>query len=201
MKYILILLTPAILLLSCSKNSPGEPNTQDSTFTDIRDGQVYTFSHFGSQVWMTQNLNYVIDSSWCYDNNSENCDTFGRLYNWDAAMNAAPAGWHLPSYSEWQTLTAYLGGNEVAGGAMKDTILWSAPNTGGTNSSGFRALPGGRSDYPSFDYVYKYMLAEWWSSTEVSTYATAVSVEYRLPYALGYTGYKSIRYSVRCIRN
>src|SRR5258708_31739596 len=38
-------------------------NNVDSTFTDQRDGQVYKFRHIGAQVWMTQNLNYAVDTS------------------------------------------------------------------------------------------------------------------------------------------
>nr|WP_244831644.1 hypothetical protein [Candidatus Vampirococcus lugosii] len=25
-------------------------------------------------------------NSWCYDDDSANCEKYGRLYNWDAAM-------------------------------------------------------------------------------------------------------------------
>jgi uncharacterized protein (TIGR02145 family) len=39
---------------------------------------------------------------------SEIYKTFGVLYNWPAAMNACPKGWHLPSYAEWEQLGQYI---------------------------------------------------------------------------------------------
>jgi uncharacterized protein (TIGR02145 family) len=44
---------------------------------------------------------------------------------------------------EWDTLIARLGGSSVAGGKMKSTDKWLAPNTGATNESHFSAIPGG----------------------------------------------------------
>jgi uncharacterized protein (TIGR02145 family) len=143
-------------------------NPTDSTFTDPRDGQLYTFRHIGTQVWMTKNLNYTITSgSWCYDNNSANCDIYGRLYDWSTALAASPPGWHLPSDEEWQTLIGYLGGNSVAGGKMKEagTVHWLTPNTAANNNSGFTGLPGGYRVLSSFSKPpNEYGL--WWSSTE-----------------------------------
>lgn len=83
-------------------------NVSDSTFTDPRDGQVYTFRHIGTQVWMTKNLNYNASGSACYDDNPANCGLYGRLYDWSTSLTVAPPGWHLPSDTEWQTLIDYL---------------------------------------------------------------------------------------------
>lgn len=81
---------------------------------------------------------------------------YGYLYNWYAAMgdadgsgssetSIAVSGWHLPAYTECDTLVAYLGGISVAGGALKETGLthWNSPNNGATNSSGFKAVGEG----------------------------------------------------------
>jgi hypothetical protein len=40
-------------------------------------------------------------------------------------------------------VTTYLGGETVAGAALKATTLWDTPNTGASHSSGFKALRGG----------------------------------------------------------
>ena len=86
--------------------------------------------------------------AWCwYNNDSANGPIYGRLYNWYAVNDPrglAPIGWHVPSNTEWGVLETCLGGEEVAGGALKSTTGWTAPNTGATNSSGFTALPGGQ---------------------------------------------------------
>jgi hypothetical protein len=53
------------------------------------------------KVWMTENLNYQTADSWCYDDSAANCETYGRLYTWEAAKKACPAGYHLPSNQDW----------------------------------------------------------------------------------------------------
>ncbi|HPG32880.1 MAG TPA: fibrobacter succinogenes major paralogous domain-containing protein [Lentimicrobium sp.] len=133
-------------------------------------GQTYNTVQIGNQCWMKENLNYATGNSWCYDNDPANCNIYGRLYDWNTALNACPPGWHLPSDTEWTMLTDFLGGEEVAGGKLKATTHWPSPNTGATNSSGFTGLPGGdRSQWGTFLEMGFY--GSWWSSTE-SEYST-----------------------------
>jgi len=72
---------------------------------------------------------------------------YGLLYNWYAIESSilAPIGWHVPSSSEFEILTDFLEGEEVAGGKLKEagTTNWSEPNEGATNESNFTGLPGG----------------------------------------------------------
>ena len=122
--------------------------------------------------------------AWCYyNNNSSSGTTYGKLYNWyavagihDADPNTpnkvlAPTGWHVPTDSEWTTLTTTLGGTSVAGGKMKVTTLWNSPNTNATNSSSFTGLPGAlRTKVGTFLIIGSYGF--WWSSTQYyGTYA------------------------------
>ena len=64
------------------------------TFTDNRDGQTYKWVKIGKQVWMSENLNHKKVDSWCYNNTASKCNQYGRLYNWEAAKDACPNGWH-----------------------------------------------------------------------------------------------------------
>ncbi|WP_396141563.1 fibrobacter succinogenes major paralogous domain-containing protein [Flavobacterium sp.] len=106
--------------------------------------------------------------AWCYYNNDPaNGAIYGKLYNWYAVAGIhdnnpatpnkilAPTGWHVPTDTEWTTLTTFLGGESVAGGKMKSTGtiqagtgLWQNPNTvvAATNESGLTVLPGGFRD-------------------------------------------------------
>ena len=73
---------------------------------------------------------------------------FGRLYNGYAvadSRNIAPVGWHVATQAEWQTLSDYLGGDLVSAGKLKEigTTSWKTPNSGATDSVGFKALASG----------------------------------------------------------
>src|SRR5262249_47959916 len=117
--------------------------------------------------------------AWCwYNNDSATGAVYGKLYNWYAVNDPrglAPAGWHVPSDAEWDTLATHLGSN--AGGKLKDTGtieagtgLWHAPNTGATNKTGFTGLPGGyRPNYGTGTFYYIGSYGYWWSSTEYDT--------------------------------
>ncbi|WP_407447648.1 fibrobacter succinogenes major paralogous domain-containing protein [Fibrobacter sp.] len=74
-----------------------------NTLKDLRDGQVYKTTTIDipsknySEVWMAENLNYETDNSWCGGGSGTtegNCETYGRLYTWAAAMD---------SVGEWST--------------------------------------------------------------------------------------------------
>ncbi len=114
------------------------------SLTDPRDGQTYEWVRIGNQVWMAENLNYDAGNGcWCYDDNSRNCNQYGRLYNWETAKRVCPDGWHLPSKREFETLLNQYGG--------EGEQAYTALKSGG--SSGFSALFGGYFYDGSFGHL------------------------------------------------
>lgn len=148
-------------------------------FTDPRDGEIYTILDIGNQTWFAENLNYEIENSWCYDETTVSCNTYGRLYDWEAALIGCPVGWHLPTDDEWKALELALGMNidEVdewandrgtdQGDKLKEagSTHWGGTNDG-TNSSGFSALPGGTYDPWDDDFTSLGSTGAWWTATE-----------------------------------
>ena len=184
----------------------------------------------GTQVWAIKNLDVtkyrdgtvipevtdptawvgLTTGAWCYYNNdSENGPIYGKLYNWYAVNDPrglAPTGYHIPTDTEWTTLTTFLDGEGVegvAGGKMKETgtTLWNSPNTGATNSSGFTGLPGGlNSNYGMF-YNISYD-GYWWSSTEFNTPdALFRTLSHYDGFTFRYASIKANGFSVRCLRD
>jgi uncharacterized protein (TIGR02145 family) len=189
------------------------------------------FVTIGTQVWTNKNLDVstyrngdiipqVTDATtwaalttgaWCYYNNDSTMGAkFGKLYNWYAVNDPrgiAPTGWHVPTDTEWTTLTSYLGGKTVAGGKMKEagTLNWLSPNTGATNESGFTGLPGGLRDTPPSCLFYTVGVNGYWWSTTTSEYFSNAAWYFELVMDAGElstTIYnKGTGLSVRCLRD
>jgi len=185
----LIFLTLIFLLCltDCKKEDKAPVN---QNIIKDADGNVYTSVQIGTQVWLVENLKTTkfrnndpipnitetlawgaaTTSAYCNLSNDEvNANLFGRLYNWYAVndnRNIAPPGWHIPSDAEWATLESFLGGGTVAGGKLKESgsAHWCNQNVGGTNESGFKALPGGTRTDKLF--VTGCQWGTFWSSTE-----------------------------------
>jgi len=123
--------------------------TSRTAFTDSRDGKKYRTIEIGAQTWMAENLNFNAEGSKCLDNKEENCQKYGRLYDWYTAIKSCPNGWHLPSHAEWETLVNFAGGEKKAGKVLKATNGWNdngRKSGNGTDIFGFSALPGGDGD-------------------------------------------------------
>jgi uncharacterized protein (TIGR02145 family) len=138
-----------------------------SPFTDSRDGKIYKAIKVGKRVWMAENLNYAASGSACYKDKADNCAKYGRLYDWNTAMAACPAGTHLPGDAEWQILVDYAGGEKTAGTKLKSSKGWKSYKgvPTGTNDYSFSALPGGLgADGGYFNYAGN--IGFWWSTTD-----------------------------------
>ena len=153
---------------------------------------------------MAENLAYKASSGcWAYNDSVPNVVKYGYLFNLETAKTVCPKGWYLPNDADWETLITYLGGEDVAGGKLKETgtTHWTSPNTGATNESGFTALPGGGRGYDgTFDDIGGQ--GYWWSSTESSTDGTGFKIMYCTGSHVNSnnTNMKSSGFSVRCIR-
>ncbi len=206
-----------------------DPSTE---FCDSRNATVYGYAKIGEQTWMAENLNIEYNEgtakSYCYNNNADSCAKYGRLYTWSAAMDSAtvfsedgkdcgngttcsatgnvrgvcPAGWHLPSNGEWNTLSNYVaanttGGVDSVGYALKSASGWK-DGENGSDAFGFGALPAG--SYSNTDSFHDILtLANFWSSTETN-YITAP--HWLISNALKMlNNKKSVAFSVRCVKD
>jgi uncharacterized protein (TIGR02145 family) len=199
------------------------------TVKDI-DNNTYESVKIESQIWLASNLKATsyrngdpIETTtpasaditgesapkyqWAYEGDEINAHAFGRLYTGYAVTDSrgiCPTGWHVPSDTEWATLTNALGGEEVAGGFMKETgtIHWESPNAEATNISLFAALPGGgREEAGSFNNTALGQFGWWWTST----FENITQLSWILRYDDGtasrmYTS-RGAGFSVRCVKD
>jgi len=182
-------------------------DVESGTFTDSRDSKVYKWVKLGGETWMAENLNYDVPSSTidaCYENKTENCNKYGRLYDWETAMASCPVGWHLPSSAEWDALINFAG-NYIAGASLKSKTGWNIgyDYTVGTDDFGFSALPAGGGNSNSadggFDGVGSY--SSWWTSGDNIDSADFRLMEYDNNGIRNLYTYKFLTHSVRCVQN
>ncbi len=214
---------------------PTQSQTIDLEFIPCvdEDGNNYAVVTIGTQTWMAENLKYLPSVSTSSDNSyvdpyyyvydyegtsvseakaTDNYKTYGVLYNWPAALNACPSGWHLPTDNEWKTLEMHLGmsqseANQTGwhrgtdeGKKLKSTSGWY-DNGIGTDEVGFSAFPGGYRGY----YGGFYDLGEdgyWWSATaDGSTFGWFRHLYYKFDEVHRFSFNKPYGYSVRCVRD
>ena len=207
------------------------PTTTTTTTTGIPSVTI------GTQVWMDRNLDVttyqngdvipqvtdptawagLTTGAWCYLNNDPTYGPiYGKLYNWFAVNDPrglSPVGYHVPSLVEYTTLSDYLGGDLVAGGALKEAGFahWNSPNTGATNSSGWTGLPGyTRLSNGTFGALVLNTFGYWWTSSQNSpgnSYYVWLYTNYEafvgVPPSSPAGSYLDPKYgfSVRCLQN
>jgi len=192
------------------------------------DGNSYPVIRIGSQNWMAENLRAshfrnmdeipttddILEDlteiedpvfQWIFDNEEASAETTGRLYTWYTVndfRNICPVGWAVPSDDEWSMLTQFLGGEHISGAKLKDNCsdLWTYPNTGADNRTGYSAIPGGfryaHGEFSNFGEN-----AYLWSRTEANLNSAFV----RYMFYDNETVYKGMNskkhaFSVRCIK-
>jgi uncharacterized protein (TIGR02145 family) len=187
---------------TCTDN--GWVRTEDRSIGYVKDGagNRYNTTVVGNQQWMRSNLYYNVDSSYCYK--SDSCHVYGRLYTFGAAMKACPAGWHLPTRSEYHTLMneATNGSSTGEGRALKSYWHWD-----GSDAVAFDARPAGYYVASSNAYYNFGIWALLWTST-----SNANAGATRAAYLILKTGENDVTYgdadltkpnaySVRCVQD
>jgi uncharacterized protein (TIGR02145 family) len=168
---------------------------------DPRDMQKYIIVLIGDTWWLAENLNYhAIVGSYYYTNDSIKYHRYGRLYNWNAAMNSCPAGWHLPSDDEWKNLEEAAGmpSQEIDNTGDRGNIADDLKCEGSLN---FDALLGGMR-YENNKYYGVGKEGYFWTSSEEDSdnawhrkffqYLSVINRIYKD---------KSSGYSVRCAKD
>ena len=141
-------------------------------------GKAYEIVKIGTQWWMAENLAYNVEGDGCraYNDDEDNVAAYGRLYSWDAAMEACPDGWELPTADDWEELAVFVASEFTDCFTTDDNLYhnWykvghylqiNGPNSGwgGDNQYGFRALAGGNLRKDSDDgWLFENMGSQCW---------------------------------------
>lgn len=155
------------------------------------DGNKYKTVKIGKQVWMAENLRVstfrngdkienaptvpvylkyankdlsILPSYWCnYGSDAKLDNTYGKLYNLAAVYNhsnLAPEGWHIATEKDWKELLEFAGSPEKL---MAETgWIDRDKDAGGSNETGFSALPGGGRVFAGYENLYR--VGKWWAA-------------------------------------
>jgi uncharacterized protein (TIGR02145 family) len=154
---------------------------------------------------VNQSDNGILEK-YCYNDLPSNCDTYGGLYTWSEAMKylssqnlhgICPAGWHIPTSDEFNTLKNFV---------HNDANALKAPTEGtgafvGTNTSGFSAMLAG-SRGTGGHYTHQRVYGIFWNSTDYDPLRAYVhQVDYNVGDVSYYANGKEAAFSVRCIKD
>ncbi|MBO7414206.1 MAG: fibrobacter succinogenes major paralogous domain-containing protein [Fibrobacter sp.] len=169
-------------------------------FKDPRDKQSYRLVKIDGREWFGDNLNFKAENSYCYDDSDDNCMAYGRLYTWDAAKKACPAGFRLPSQEDFESLWTAAGADFNAAYLLKTTYGWKG-ETNGNDTLKFSAMPAGnRFDDETYGNMNKF--AFFWSGTAEDG-SNDARVWFMTNKTMGFSYSakpKIFGFSVRCVR-
>ena len=172
--------------------------------------------------------NDSIIQKYCYKNDPANCDIYGGLYTWHEIMEYSadtgsrgicPEGWHIPTDEDWKILEETIDNHIIdnvagwdttgwrgsdAGGNLKNmgTKKWYNPNSGATDTKGFRALPGGFRNFENGSFDKLQSTAFFWTSTAAGESAAWFRL-LSYTHADVYRNYSktTTAFSVRCLKD
>jgi uncharacterized protein (TIGR02145 family) len=169
-------------------------------FTDKRDGNEYRTITIAGVTWMAENLKFKPKSgAFYFDNDSNNVPGYGILYEWETARNICPAGWHLPSGTDYQILANHFEQKNSWGRIASD------PTSFGIQLGGMQDYEGIFSEMDESGY--------YWTSTEYdktnAEYFSYLLIDDKPVIDISrkeditdiHGTEKSNKYSVRCIKN
>ena len=208
------------------------------------DGNIYTTVSIGTQTWTVENLRttkyndgspiplVTNDGPWsglgtgayCFYGNTTEAtqqQRLGALYNWYTVNTGklTPAGWHVPSDSEWSVLENYLiangynfdgttMGNKIAKSMAANTDWTLSTNTGAVgndlsanNRSGFSALPVGHRYYTGGFLAQSEDIFLWSTTENNASSAYFRCLYFGVSYSQRSTYDKTFGCSVRLIRD
>ena len=184
-----------IVMINCSKKTDTpEQLSQPSDKTSIPSKLM-----LDQRIWMTTNLDVTIPESYCQLDDTLNCNKYGRLYTWEAAVQGCKSlgqGWRLPTNQEWQNMAKHYGGLY---GASEDNGKSAYVTLSEGGGAGFDALLGGNRE-PDGSYQRLGAHGFYWTSTESdSTEAWFYNFAKEATVLNHHTGTRKRSLSVRCI--
>jgi len=203
-------------------------------------GYSYPTVEIGTQCWFKENLrtdkfrngNVIanvttqwnvtggVGPAWChYNNDSNNENTYGKLYSVYAALDPrgiCPPGFRLPTRAEFDSLISFAGSNRhgllscrqvdspLGGSCATDQHpRWnSSASYNGNDSLGFSALPGGSKEGSSF--VNLGVSGHFWTFTPYQTtrmYEGVADISNSNGFYSSLLAYFTTGRSIRCIKN
>lgn len=127
----------------------------------------YDIVTIGSQTWMAENLYSQLMSPYCFQNRTDYCEMYGRLYTLSLTENSCPDGWHVPDSTDWKILLEAVGNNSAK---KLKSEQWA-----GSDEFGFGVLPAGSGNI-SENWKQSYDATEscFWTSSETDEKNAAV---------------------------
>jgi uncharacterized protein (TIGR02145 family) len=191
---------------------PGSPSV-------MYEDKLYNTVQIGNQCWLKENLdigtmipgsqdqtNNQLMEKYCYDNDPNNCNIYGGLYQWNEAMQyvntpgsrgICPLGWHIPTLAEYDILKTLVNDDSNALKREDQGMGYGQ----GTNLSGFSALlAGSRNLSGSFGDLGRY--TTFWSSSEYyAEFAYYINLYYYGGQIRLGASYYRFGDSVRCLKD
>jgi len=189
--------TSAVTFDTTSAFEPHKALAVDFGYDSVKyEGRYYNTIKINDLVWFAENMAADKGDNWCYSGKDDNCEKYGRLYNWKTAMEVCPEGWRLPSSDDFYMLYNYVGGANV----LRTADDWLDDD--GDNRFGFSALPAG--GYDGDGYYDLHSSAYFWSSRESETQkdvAYSLYLNYYGNSGVGHEDRKTNGLSVRCVKD